>query len=198
MSCLRIIHSVYRLKELEIGNMKLSHCVSHSVAKYEEVAPILKDSTKRLLTMKCDVQSLYRRIRVLKAKLAKKYPDVVAEYESMHRVEVPDEEDEEVSSRLCDVHTGKGNALESNKSACTHERVKEDSSLEQFLTTHKDEVYSEVVVSPTEEDKGVEDQVESNSNEKESDTTQKVESEQENNSLSDGWDDLTFSDPSGT
>ena len=43
--------------------MKLSHCVSHSVAKYEEVAPILRDSTKQLQTMKCDVQSLYRRIR---------------------------------------------------------------------------------------------------------------------------------------
>ena len=48
---------------MEISNIKLSHCVLVSEGKYQEVAHVFKDSTRRLVAMKHDVELLHKRIR---------------------------------------------------------------------------------------------------------------------------------------
>lgn len=54
----------YRLQKMEVSQMKLSHCLALSDQSYEHAAQVFKAHTRRLVSMKQDVESIHKRIRL--------------------------------------------------------------------------------------------------------------------------------------
>ena len=53
----------YRLQKVEVSQMKLDHCLALSDQSYEHAAQVFKAHTKRLASMKQEVESIHKRIR---------------------------------------------------------------------------------------------------------------------------------------
>lgn len=65
----------HMMSRFEKTNEMLSNFNNLSAARYEKTLEQYKDHTQTLLEMKKDLDSIFRRIRFLKTKLSKDYPD---------------------------------------------------------------------------------------------------------------------------
>ena len=52
-----------RLQKVEVSQMKLGHCLALSDQSYAHAAQVFKEHTRRLVSMKQDVESIHKRIR---------------------------------------------------------------------------------------------------------------------------------------
>ena len=70
------IHSNQRhiLDQLENSNAKLAQVNRYSIHRFVKLAPRIKNNTKTLLDTKKELDSIFRRIRALQAKVESQYP----------------------------------------------------------------------------------------------------------------------------
>lgn len=64
----------YRLQRFEKTNEMLTNCNALSVNRLKSAGSEFKKHTQLLLEMKKDLDSIFKRIRVMKTKLASQYP----------------------------------------------------------------------------------------------------------------------------
>ena len=65
-------------RALEIANWKLASLNEVSEATFQEHAPLFRQHVRKLQEMKKELDSIFRRIRTLKAKASVMYPEAYA------------------------------------------------------------------------------------------------------------------------
>jgi len=75
----RLRASSLRLAQFRQANQALHTFNDFSSRRYQHVVRDFENHTKMLVTMKADLDSIFRRIRTLQVKLAKQYPQAFAE-----------------------------------------------------------------------------------------------------------------------
>lgn len=65
---------MYSLSRFEKTNEMLSTCVALSESRYESARKEFMYYTKLLIDMKCDLDSIFRRVRIFKQNLRQLYP----------------------------------------------------------------------------------------------------------------------------
>ncbi|XP_064390549.1 kxDL motif-containing protein 1-like isoform X2 [Halichondria panicea] len=87
-------HPLYRMSVFEVTNEKLASVNRISERSYFNTSVELRQTTKTLVTMKKELDSIFRRIRSLKSAVASQYPEACSQaLEQLHSEATLQDED---------------------------------------------------------------------------------------------------------